>query len=109
MFYNYSALYFNAGYELFMAKKFKDALRYFRTSMWGFQQVKRNVQSANTSGLLLPEFQLNFIDSLASLAEAFAYICFYNLWKAKFQDSNPDQECTLHTSVIKCLDAFLAS
>lgn len=106
MYYNYSVLYFNQGYQLLLAKDLKntkEALKFFRIAMWGFEQVQKNVQSATTSGLLLPEFQKQELDLNFEVCRGMAYRAFYVIWKDKFKNENPEVEATLNASIANSL------
>lgn len=113
MFYNYSVLYFNQGLELMNSQgaekqaNLKTALRYFRMSMWGFNETTVAITKCLTSGTVPQELNGNNMAACYHVSAAMAYKCLYEALKPSFGQFTKEQAKSFHkTAYVEFTKAF---
>lgn len=96
-FYNYGVMYFNQGQALLAdPANQKNALKFFRLSMWGFDQAEKAAQRSLSTGNVVPELTGANIQGVKAVAAAHAYRVLYLLMREKFPSFSLEQRTSFH-------------
>jgi hypothetical protein len=110
MFYNYAAIYLTQGLRLFQTQdpvSIKKSLQFFRSALWGFEEVPKCMVKCRSTGMVPNELLPNEVQMLKALAEGLSYLVFYSLSKDKLDDQKKlslNQSISQNFSrVLKCI------
>ena len=106
-FYNYSALYFNSGYD-YLEKinspaEAKQSMINFRIAFWGFQECFQGRRFCLSTGRMPDEISNNNLEMMMALCVAFGYLNMSRAMGPMLGKLSAIERCKLYCSVSKHL------
>ena len=107
MFFNHAVIYFNQAHMILKSAKPEDlmlALKYFRISLWSFNEAHKAIRKAAAKGAPVPELSSMYITACFNTTEAYANRCLFLILKPKLGDFSNEQVLGIHKNAFESFE-----